>query len=201
MCGYFVTKNGLHYYKCQECKNVSINANISKKFYKKTGAYKLFLSQLEAFEMDQKHLAAYTKQIKKVLDSGKQVAKNETTVYKRKLTEIETQKQALQERYAIEGLPKDLYEKYLAKIDGQISNLKAQYEGTGLEILNLDIKVEKAIDFSQNVSKYWQSGNLDIKRRIQKLVFHEGLVLDIQKRQYLTSKINAFFSAKQNKHS
>ena len=95
------------------------------------------------------------------------------------------------------GLPKELYEKFLAKINGQISNLKAQFEGTGLEIPNLDIKVEKAIDFSQNVSKYWLSGNLDIRRRIQKLVFPDGLVLDTQKRQYLTSKINALFSAKQ----
>ncbi|MEI7723833.1 MAG: hypothetical protein WCK09_01950 [Bacteroidota bacterium] len=75
--------------------------------------------------------------------------------------------------------------------------MNAKFEGTGLEIPNLDIKVEKAIDFSQNVSKYWLSGNLDIKRRIQKLVFPEVLVLDTQKRLYLTSKINALFSEKQ----
>jgi site-specific DNA recombinase len=47
------------------------------------------------------------------------------------------------------------------------------------------------------ISKYRLSGNLDIRRRIQKLVFPEGFVLDTQKRQYLTSKINAFFSEKQ----
>ena len=197
LCGYFVAKKGLHYYKCQKCKNVSINANTSKKFYKKTGAHQLFLGQLEAFEMNPKHLAAFTRQIKKLLDSGKQSAKNDTAVFKRKLAELENQKEALQERYAFEGLPKDVYEKFLAKVDSKISDLKAQYEGTGLEIPNLDIKVEKAIDFSQNVSKYWLSSNLDIKRRIQKLVFPEGLVLDTQKRQYLTSKINALFSAKQ----
>ena len=110
---------------------------------------------------------------------------------------MEKQKEALQERYAFEGLPKELYEKFSAKVDSKISDLKAQYEGTGLEIPNLDIKVEKAIDFSQNVSKYWLSGSLDLKRRIQKLVFPGGLVLDTQKRQYLTSKINSLFSAKQ----
>lgn len=85
----------------------------------------------------------------------------------------------------------------MAKVDRNISNLKAQFEGTGLEIPNLGMKVEKAADFSQNVSKYWLSGNLDLKRRIQKLVFPEGLVLDTQQTQYLTSKTNALFSAKQ----
>ncbi len=69
--------------------------------------------------------------------------------------------------------------------------------GTGLEIPNLDIKVKKAIDFSQTVIKYWLSGNPEIKRRIQKLVFPKGLVPDTQKRQYLTSKFNAHFSEKQ----
>ena len=78
-------------------------------------------------------------------------------VYKRKLAELENQKEALHKRYVFEGLPKDVYEKFLATVDGKISDLKAQYEGTGLGTPYLDIKEEKAFDFLQNVSKCWLS--------------------------------------------
>jgi len=54
------------------------------------------------------------------------------------------------------------------------------------------------IDFSQNASKYWVSANLDNKRRIQKLVFPAGLVIDTAKRQYLTSNVNVLFVAKRS---
>ncbi len=139
---------------------ISINANTSKKFSKKTGANQLFISLLDTFQINPKHLNAFKRQVLKTLDSNKQTAQKDIDLFKRQLTDLENKKETLQERYAIERLPKDLYEKFLAKIDGQISALKTQFEGTGLEIPNLDIKVEKAIDFSQNVSKYWLSGTL-----------------------------------------
>ena len=196
LCGY-EAKKGLHYYKCQECKGISINANTPKKVSKNTGVHQLFISLLESYEMDPTHIDAFKKQVLKVLDTNKETAQRDVTVFKRQLTELENKKEALQERYALEGLDPDLYKKFMTKIEGQIVDLRQKYEEPLKEIPNLDSNLNKAIDFSQNVSKYWLSGSLDIKRRIQRLVFPEGLILDTQNRRYLTSKMNTLFSEKQ----
>ena len=56
--------------------------------------------------------------------------------------------------------------------------------------------IKKSICFTQNVSKYWVSGSFEQRQRIQKLVFPEGLVIDTEKRQYRTSKVNTLFAVK-----
>jgi hypothetical protein len=58
--------------------------------------------------------------------------------------------------------------------------------------------LDKVIDFSQATTKYWVSGNLNVKKTIQNFLFPDGLVLDTEKRQYLTSKVNSLFSVKCN---
>ena len=55
---------------------------------------------------------------------------------------------------------------------------------------------EKAIEISQNINSFWQLGSLEDKRKIQELVFPEGIVVDTKNRTYLTSKVNSLFLAK-----
>ena len=64
------------------------------------------------------------------------------------------------------------------------------------EISSLDSYLDKSIEISQNIHKYWQLGTLDEKRKIQKLVFPEGIVVDNANTTYLTSKVNSLFLAK-----
>jgi hypothetical protein len=74
--------------------------------------------------------------------------------------------------------------------------LEGKYKIPNIEISNLQNRLEKVIDFSQNASKYWVSGSLNVKKTMQNVVFPDGLVLDTEKRQYLTSKVNSLFSLK-----
>ena len=55
---------------------------------------------------------------------------------------------------------------------------------------------ERSIEISQNIHNFWQLGDLDDKRKIQKLVFPEGIKVDTKNRIYLTSKVNSLFLAK-----
>ena len=80
----------------------------------------------------------------------------------------------------------------------QISEIESKFVIPQKDLSNLNSNLNKAIEFTQNVSKYWVSGNLDQKQRIQKLVFPEGLVIDTEKRQYRTSKVNALFAVKRS---
>jgi len=69
-------------------------------------------------------------------------------------------------------------------------------QASEIEISKLDHYLKKSIEISQNIHKSWQLGTLEEKRKIQKLVFPEGIVVDTTKRTYLTSKVNSLFLAK-----
>jgi hypothetical protein len=64
------------------------------------------------------------------------------------------------------------------------------------EISNLNYFIEKSVEISQNISKYWHSGTLDVKKSIQKIEFPEGIKLDTRNWQYLTHRVNSLFFAK-----
>ena len=49
------------------------------------------------------------------------------------------------------------------------------------------------IDFIQNVSKYWVNGSVDVKKKIQRLVFPSGFYINPYSRQYLTPEVNQLF--------
>ena len=62
-----------------------------------------------------------------------------------------------------------------------------------IDTSNFKTGINKVIDFVQNVSKYWETGSIDIKKRIQKLVFPSGFYINPINRQYLTPEVNQLF--------
>ncbi|MCX6321521.1 MAG: hypothetical protein NTX93_06935 [Bacteroidia bacterium] len=103
----------------------------------------------------------------------------------------------MEERFAYGKFDDDaLYQKLHMKKQMEINQVKEKLEGTDYEISNLDFYIEKSVEISQNIHKLWQLGSLDVKKKIQKLVFPEGIVVDTTNRTYLTSNVNSFFLAK-----
>jgi site-specific DNA recombinase len=117
-------------------------------------------------------------------------------LYKKQLAELRNSKENLEESHAYGKISDEIYGKYSMKLENQIQELMKTYNYEDIDISNLIGKVKMAVDFSQNLSKYWTFGNLSTKGGIQNLVFPEGLVINTKDRQYLTSKVNMLFSAK-----
>ena len=74
-----------------------------------------------------------------------------------------------------------------------ISSLNEKIQKSEPKISNLDKYVEISSEVASNISKYWGSEDLDTKKRIQELVFSDGLLLDMKNRIYLTNKVNSVF--------
>ena len=58
---------------------------------------------------------------------------------------------------------------------------------------NLELAIEKAIKLALNLPKLWVSGNLKEKRRIQRMVFPEGILYNREKDTYRTFRVNTIF--------
>ena len=117
--------------------------------------------------------------------------------YEERAKELEHELETLDERYEYGKFDDDaLYNRLRLKKQKEINQIKEQLEGTDYEISNLDYFIAKSIEISQNIHKLWQLGSLDVKKKIQKMVFPEGIVVDTTNRTYLTSNVNSLFLAK-----
>jgi site-specific DNA recombinase len=137
-------------------------------------------------------------QLEKIINGYSDSTQEETILYKKQVTELTRKMEKLEERWAYGDIDRATFEKFLKKIEIEIRDLEGKYKIQEIEISNLQNRLEGIVDFSQNVSKYWVSGSLNIKKSIQNIIFPEGLVLDTEKRQYLTSRVNGPFSLKRH---
>jgi hypothetical protein len=196
LCGY-EGKGKRNYYKCQRCNKVSLNAETSKRQKDRTGAHDLFVQKLDEFILNPRYLNGFQIQMRKFIESSSKNQKEEVTQYRNQLTSLQKKLDNLQGKYYLDNEPpKDIYEKLLKKIETEMAGLREKFPTPEVDISNLGENLALAMEFSENASKYWESASLRGKRVIQELVFPDGLVVDPENRQYLTSKVNALFAAK-----
>jgi len=101
----------------------------------------------------------------------------------------------LNQRYLFDvDLDKTLYKNAKLDIETQMTNLNEQIDKLEPKLSNLDKYITVSMDVVSNLSKYWVSGDLDTKKRVQELLFADGLSLDVRKRSYLTSSVNSVFA-------
>jgi site-specific DNA recombinase len=196
LTGYLVRKKKRHYYKCQKCTGVSIAAD-SSVIAKTKGAHEMFLELLSSFKMDEKLILPFKLQLHKTFQSMKTDSFREKESLKRKICDLQAEMDTLDERFGYGHIQDEaLYNKLRTKKQTEINTVQEKLDDAGIEISNLDYYIEKSIELSQNIHNYWQLGSLDIKRKIQKMMFPEGIVVDTTRRVYLTSKVNSLFLAK-----
>lgn len=68
----------------------------------------------------------------------------------------------------------------------------SEFNNLSPTISNLDKLLASALDNLTKLIAIWSSSNLDIKRRVQKALFPEGIFYDVKKHEYLTKKTNTF---------
>jgi site-specific DNA recombinase len=196
LTGYEVKKKKLHYYKCQRCPGISINSTSSVKM-KTKGAHEMFTDLLASYKLDERFIEPFILQLKKTFQNMQAQTFEEKNQYENKLKVLELELDTLDERFAYGIIiDKTLYDKLRNKKQSEINQIREKLAGTEIELSNLDYYIEKSIEISQNIHKYWQLGSLETKRKIQKMIFPEGIVIDTIKRTYLTSNVNSLFLAK-----
>ena len=141
-------KKHVHYYKCQKCNGVSINANTPATRAKNVGAHDLFVQQLSMYQLDDSFSEIYKFQIKKMLGNITKEQKNEDALVKKQLTELKNKKEKLEERFAFGEITEDMYSKFNTKITADIAALEPNLDIDEKSISNFAERVDKAVDFS-----------------------------------------------------
>jgi site-specific DNA recombinase len=185
--GYLVKKKGLYYYKnnrvgAKENRSAKL---LHDKFLSLLGTYSL------AEEKYKQPLADIMLQVF-IEEQADQLSNMETN--QKLLVEINDKINRLEERYVFEEITKIQYDKFKAKLDAQKQEKQKYLSDTGFDLSNLEKALEKALDYSLNLPEIWSSGDLTDKRKIQNMVFPEGILYDTKKDDYRTIRVNSLFS-------
>lgn len=192
LSGYEVKKKQVHYYCCPRCNGVSINAAYTMRARGK-GANELFVDLLNEFSVPSKYEPLVIDQLNKLLDAKYNDRTEEEALLKSKLSELFKTKADMEERFAYGKLSKELYDKFSDKLLDEILVIQEELGKCSKKISNQKNKIKNVFSLLQNISKIWVSVPLETKKRLQKLIFPSGLVLDTEKREYLTKNYNNFF--------
>ncbi len=196
LTGYIVKKKKRHYYKCQTCKGVSLAAESSLKM-KTKGAHEMFEELLSSYKLDEEYIIPFRFQLLKSFKHMKAETFTELENLNKRMKSHKEELDTLDERFAYGKFDDEsLYKKLRLKKQSEIDFLKEKMNGTEIQISNLEYYIEKSTELSQNIHKYWKLGSIENKKKIQKIVFPEGIVVDTTKRIYLTKKVNSLFQAK-----
>ena len=157
--------------------------------------HEMFLLLIAQYQLTDRKLKPLIKDV--MLNTFKKQQKDtlqEIEVNKKAINDIERKLARLEERFVFEEINTAQYEKFKSMLT-QEKNEKLMFsEKVGFNLSNLEKALEIALNKAPELSSMWAKGNLAEKRKLQKMVFPDGIEYDHKNDEYRTFRVNSFFS-------
>ena len=183
--GYIVAKKGIYYYKCRKkgCKK-NRNAEV---------LHDHFSELLKSFVIDPRFVPVIKKMMYSTFVKYNKDKLENQKLLESNLKKLKTKHDNLEERFAFGEIGKEIYQKYSQKITDEIREIEKDLDDTGLNSSNLEKCIENVVELSCNLNKMWDLSDYDEKRKIQYLVFPEGIWYDRKNDRVRTNRVNSLF--------
>lgn len=187
MRGYIANGYDMPYYKCNTagCK-CNRNANLVNN---------QFAGMLEGFKLNDAYTPLIQEQLLITFQEHNASLQEKEQAIIRQLADMKAKLERLEERFIIEELTADLYQKYKAKFEAEIDEIEAQRVGNRIEMSKLDEYIAFSLSCCVNLSKMWTSGDYAQRQELQKALFEDGIVYDRQKDECRSINDNEFICA------
>ena len=165
-----------------------------------------FTDLLKNYQIQDKKYIAPMKEIMYYTFKAEHEAKiQETAVQQKQILELATKLERLEERYVFEEISQGQYEKFKQKLEAEKYEIEESLYSNGFNLSNLEKAIDLSLKYSLKLPELWDSGDLEVKRSIQKMVFPDGILYDFKNDDYRTTRINSIFSvipslSAKNKH-
>ena len=183
--GYISQKGSIPYYKTKLGKPININA-------RKVNT--AFSELLDHFCVDKKHTDRLKKKTLELLEIKLKDKTTELTLAKRKLKEFELKLEKVEEKFIDDKISQEVYTKHQSKIQTEIDKQQAIIQESLLNSSNPEKLAEKVSEISENLSNLWASSDFSAKRRLQELLFPEGIYISKENRTVRTFRVNTLFA-------
>ena len=120
-------------------------------------------------------------------------SKTNLTQTKKRISELKTQLEGIEERFVLGVISKEQYEKFSIKFNNDLLKLTQETTQAENSSSNLEKAVEKTLEIAQNLSQLWISGDFVTKQKLQYLIFPEGILYDKKTSTVRTPRVNELF--------
>ena len=184
--GYLHKSKNLYYYKARD-KGVGINISAITLNLR-------FATLLKEFEYKEIYKPKLKAALIKGLEERLQEKVSNEQLNKKRISELQTQIDKLEERFVLNEISKEQFEKFTKKFEREKTVLVEENDNCQMISSNLEKAVEKGLDIVQNISEVWCSSDYAMKQVLQYLVFPEGILYNKKNDTVRTNKINILFS-------
>ncbi len=191
MTSYQNKVKNLYYYKCNKC-NKTVNAETFSRSLNK-GVHELFNELLNKFCFPSEMHGLFTVQLNKIIQDDMSTISERKRILSREINDLKDSYDKMEYRYAINEISKDIFERQGKKLKEEIEKKIRELDFMLSKKSNLDKAMNYFLKITENPSKFYHSLDYSKKRKFQKLMFPEGLLFSLEKKQNLTSKTSLFF--------
>lgn len=184
--GYAVKAKGLYYYKCNK-KGCKCNKSALV-------MHEQFKNVLNLFNIPSDHKAMLRESLHRKLRESVQQNIEQAEIYKRQTTDLEKKLDKLSERFALDEIKKELFEKFEPQFKSELEQAKKNYESTQIDLSNLEKQADKYLELADNLGIVWEKGSSEAKSNLQNFVFPEGIRYDLKCNQYRTARVNSVYA-------
>ena len=181
--GYYNKTKDLFYYKSRDKGS---KVSVSAKFLNQT-----FEDILETFEYKMNNKDKLRLLLQQKLKQHFVDQQSDEKINKKRISELQGQLNILEERFVLNEISKEQYEKYRKKYAEEIRQLLDETKQHHEISSNLEKAVEKGLEFAENFRQLWITADYYEKQKLQYLVFPEGILYNKKNNTVLTSRVNS----------
>ena len=185
--GYLVKKKGLYYYKNNR---IGAKENRSAKMM-----HELFSDLLMDYQLkDEKWKAPLKEVLLQSFIKLHEESINNMLALEKQVSVLESNLEKIERRFVLGEIERELYLKFKNEFESELNKINEEIQNSHFNLSNLEIAIEKAVEMAIKLPKLWISGNLEEKRRIQNIVFPDGIRYDHKNHTYRTTRVNSIFA-------
>jgi site-specific DNA recombinase len=183
---YKVIRKNLDYYKCNK---IGCRCNKNAKYL-----HDKFVQLLDDYSIEKrminpiKHTMSYLfhQMNKDKIQTRKQ--------YLEALKKTEEKIEKIQENRVLGEISNEMYQKFILKYEAEKAGIENQISQNTPDLSNLENYIESALQIASNLPTLWVSKSFRTQRRLQELVFPEGIRYNKENDCYRTNRVNSIFS-------
>lgn len=173
------------YYKCNKtgCRTNVSAAEMHAKYE----------ALLTNYELDESTVMVFEGILRDIFAEHAKKSVVESSTLKRHLSEIDRDIKNVKMRYATGKIDEDTFSTAIQEYNNRRDVVLLELEKWSTNLSNQEKQIPVIIATASQLATLWKTSDLKTKRRIQNLVFPEGIFWDKEKRNYRTKKTNAIF--------
>ena len=182
------TRAACHYYDYYKCNKTGCKTNVTAaEMHEK---YEVLLTN---YNLSEEMVSDFSDYLKGMVEDYSHEITEQATLLKRKMKEIDADLKKVKVRYATGAIDNETYEIAMKEFNNRRDVITLEMDKVNVNLSNLEGQIPQVISTASNISTLWHDGDLETKRRIQNLVFPDGIFWDKQIGDYRTISRNKFF--------